>query len=534
MYIEYSHQGEKRQIDPLYTRDSGYLTWHHTAGSHTAEDVKIGRDLFKHQRVCAPEFQRVQNQEQAYQVARAWLTQAIDYAHQRKIQIWLGKGDCPSVPPNLAKHSPRATGSMFGAPFLPPGDSVGAEIWEAAISSMIETYPRADGYWIWLAEIACPGTNDPETQKVLRQYEVNGKRPYSDSDLALVHYGKDLIQRLKRRHPQAKVGLAVLFRSRLFRTLDGLAPKDVPFESMESQPYSRPRMEDFAGLGPRETLVVPRLDEDINELAMRFAVDLYEEDDVLRGSMANGVAGVALQTGRLRGMEQNARYVADGAWNPRLTADRFYDAYLRRVFGEAALEEMRKAYGILQENDRAMGWTALANFCNFAGPSPFGMPYLDPFKQAAPPGAMLNFSKRRDGYAAAVPRLREALEHLERARPKILPGGQRELDYVIFKTRSYILHLETLCAMLDGCIAYDSLIEAKLKGDKGEMQQRLDRCRKSYLAARDLARKTAELMAAKVEDPDEKYILFRYNFGFVTPIENACQTMAGWSVPVAR
>ena len=84
------------------------------------------------------------------------------------------------------------------------------------------------------------------------------------------------------------------------------------------------------------------------------------------------------------------------------------------------------------------------------------------------------------------------LEHLERARPKILPGGQRELDYVIFKTRSYILHLETLCAMLDGCIAYDSLIEAKLKGDKGEMQQRLDRCRKSYLAARDLGRKTAE------------------------------------------
>jgi hypothetical protein len=40
-------------------------------------------------------------------------------------------------------------------------------------------------------------------------------------------------------------------------------------------------------------------------------------------------------------------------------------------------------------------------------------------------------------------------------------------------------------------------------------------------------------MAAKVEDPDEKYILFRYNFGFVTPIEKACQAMEKWSVPRA-
>jgi hypothetical protein len=532
-HIEYSHRGEKRQIDPLYTKDSGYLTWHHTAGTHAAKDVTIGREHFRQDRVCAPEFQHVQNQEQAHQVAREWLRRAIDYAHQRKIQIWLGKGDCPSVPPNLAKHSPRATGSMFGAPFIPPGDSVGVEIWEAAISRMIETYPKADGYWIWLAEIGCPGTNDPETQKVLRQYEVNGKRPYSDSDLALVHYGRELIQRLKRRCPQAKVGLAVLFRSRLFRTLDGLVPEDVPFESMESQPYSRPRMEDFAGLGQRETFVVPRLDEDINELAMRFAAGLYEEDRVLSGSVGNGVAGVALQTGRLRGMEQNARYVADGAWNPRLTAGRFHEAYLRRIFGEAALGELCQAYEILQENERAMGWTGFSNFCNYAGPSPVGMPYLDPFEQATPPNAKSDPAKRREGYAAAIPRLGEALKHLTRARPTVLSGAQHELDYVIFKIQSYVLHLETLCAMLDGCIAYDRVVEAKLKEDKAGMQERLDRCRAAYLAARDLTCKTAKLMAAKVEDPDEKYILFRYNFGFVTPIEKACQAMEKWSVPRA-
>ncbi len=50
---EYSYKGEKRQIDALYTKDSGYLTWHETAGSHTAKDVKIGRELFQQERVCA-------------------------------------------------------------------------------------------------------------------------------------------------------------------------------------------------------------------------------------------------------------------------------------------------------------------------------------------------------------------------------------------------------------------------------------------------------------------------------------------------
>jgi len=141
---------------------------------------------------------------------------------------------------------------------------------------MIETYPKADGHWIWLAEIGCPGTNDPETQTVLGQYEVPGKRPYSDSDLAL------------------------------------------------------------------------------------------------------------------------------------------------------------------------------GNFCNDAGPSPVGMPYLDPFKQAAPPGAKSAILKRRPGCVTAIPRLRAALGHMERARPKVLAGAQHELDYVVFKTQSRVLHLQMLCAMLFG------------------------------------------------------------------------------------
>ena len=120
-WIEYSYRGETVPMESIYAKESGYLTY--VGWSHTAKDVKIGREHFKQERVCAPEFANVQNQEQARQVARQWLTQAIDYAHQRKVKIWLARGDCPTVPLSLAKHSRLAAGDDFmGDRYIPPGD----------------------------------------------------------------------------------------------------------------------------------------------------------------------------------------------------------------------------------------------------------------------------------------------------------------------------------------------------------------------------------------------------------------------------
>jgi hypothetical protein len=406
------------------------------------------------------------------------------------------------------------------------------------VESTLKTYPEADGCWIWLAEGGCPATGDAESQKVLRQYEIRGKRPHSDSDLTLIHYGKELVGRIRRRHPDARLGLALLFRSRLFRMLDTLVPKDVPFASMESRPYSLPQMDDFGGLGRRETFLVPRLDEDINALAMRFAVSLYDNDGVLTGSARHCVGGVAPQTGKLRGLEQNARYLAEGAWNPQLTADQFYQGYLGRIFGAGALDEMLKACNLLEENDRAMNWDGLLNFCNYGGSPPIVLlreRCEDPFKRARPPqawhGDLEHHNRWRQGFAAAIVRLREAASHLEHARPKTLGGSQHELEFLIFKTESYALHLETIRALLDGAISYDKLVQARLQGDKKEVRGQFDVCRTSFAKARDLARQAADLISAKAEDPDEKCILFRHHVFYVSPIEEFCRGMERWSAP---
>ena len=56
-------------------------------------------------------------------------------------------------------------------------------------------------------------------------------------------------------------------------------------------------------------------------------------------------------------MEQNEKFMAEGAWKPHLTPDEFYQDYVRRIFGEAAAPEALKAYQILEENEEYLGWT---------------------------------------------------------------------------------------------------------------------------------------------------------------------------------
>ena len=561
-WIEYSHRGEKRQIGDLYTKESGYLTWRITAFDHTASDVKIGRERFKQERVCAPEFAEVQTADEAHQVARRWLRQAIDYAHQHKIQLWLGMGDCPAVPPNLGRHSPTGRPSHIFGTIMPPGDPAGVEIWEDAVRSMIVTYPKADGYWIWLSEGHYP-FNDPASKNVLQQYDQARKliptleqirklgysRPTSqrqiDADVGLLHYGKELVQRTKRRHPEAKLGLALLGRSYLLRALDSLVPKDVVFESMEASPcwnrgYRVP-MERFADVGERDVLVVPRLDDDESEFGMQFNVSLYEHDRVLVSTAQFGVDGAVAQVGKLRGLEQNAKYLAEGAWNPSLTTNVFYQTYLSRTFGSDALEEMSKAYKVFEENELAMGlhstlggFQGMNNFCNYADSKPIRTIErlrANPFTTAGVPGDTAYCVRWREGLTESIRRLEQALAHLRQAHSNVLPGAQHELEYVIFKTESYISHLQSICAMLDGYVAYDAVVRSKLKGDRAEMVKRFDEFRRAFGEALELARKTARQQAANAQEPTETYILFRYNVRFVLPIEQLCELITTWSIP---
>ena len=70
------------------------------------------------------------------------------------------------VPPNLVADPTKSLG--FG-PFycgiaIPHGDPAMLDIWEAAVRSMIETYPEADRYWVCSGSEAHIAADDPRTQ----------------------------------------------------------------------------------------------------------------------------------------------------------------------------------------------------------------------------------------------------------------------------------------------------------------------------------------------------------------------------------
>jgi hypothetical protein len=135
-WIEYSYRGERKLIGDVYPKESGYATWRINTASFTTADVKIGKEHFNEKRACAPEFQDLETPEDAYRAAQQLLKQVIAYAHQRKIKVWLGMGDCPSVPPNLGRFAKYSKRSPDVGTIISPGDPLAVEIWVAAAKSI--------------------------------------------------------------------------------------------------------------------------------------------------------------------------------------------------------------------------------------------------------------------------------------------------------------------------------------------------------------------------------------------------------------
>ena len=214
-WIEYSFRGKDVSIGELNHRESGYTAWRCETGPFSSADVLIGKEHFPQPRPCAPEFQHCQTPEEAHRVAQQLLRRMIAYAHERKIQMWLGTGDCPCLPPRVGR---RVKNSKSLGPFgsiAPLGDPAGADLWTAMLESMITTYPEADGHWLWLSEGYHRNVGDADSAKVLSQYEGLRKLiPSKDelmamgydqyltrytaehifqADIGLIHYGKEVI-----------------------------------------------------------------------------------------------------------------------------------------------------------------------------------------------------------------------------------------------------------------------------------------------------------------------------------------------------
>ena len=504
--------------------------------------------------------------------------------------------------PNLVPPDIKPLGGfMYCGTAIPAGHPALLGIWEAALCSLIETYPEADAYGFWMSEVAFP-TDDVQTQQLMREYadarklipspkeifqqgnmhigdhEWQAKNTQRmESDFAQMCVADKLVRRVKARHPTAKLGVTVLFRGYLLRALDSILPKDVGLQNMENYMNTRSQMQYYDGIEGRELLVMPRMDDDGCSLHMQLSTMLYDRDEIISGGARYGVAGVVGQSCKERGLECNVRYIAEGAWNPKIQSQSFYEGYLGRLFGPDALDTLLKAYRLLEENDKALGWSGHSQlFIGYMRFCPMGLPLrVSAFQEAQPKvdrkgseedikesaeryegGAQKNMVGLNDRifyqfrtlsplldrkglekeinvalhtqqrWTAMAASYRQALDLLRQARPKVLPGAQSELDYVIFKTESFAMYFDVLAAGYEAVASLDQALVGQNSGDTAEVSKQLKQAQAAIDRMDHLAREVARQMIPYANIPTEKYLLFRYNQNVISWTEKAREELA--------
>lgn len=554
-WIDFGYKGERKLVGDATGPETGYLTWRYHYGSYLVQDLPVGKELFRGKKKIAPaEFQEVETPEQAFTTAKAFLQEIIRYAKSRKINVWLCV-DPTTLPGNLARYARRATN--LDIPFHPilathmcPADPVLHEINESRLKALVDTYPEAEGYFLYLPEAFPDCTDQQDRAFLLGQrgkfegllrlwapftgYERNPSIVL-DSNIGSIHIAQQMIAARDRIAPRAKLGVGGIGRAFVLPFMDKLFAKDIPFTDMESRAIWTPTgvpMEDFGGMGSRERTLVPRMDDDSAMFGMQFNLNLYFKDRMLLGSLENGVAGFAGQLNRPRGTEQNYLYLAQGSWNPKLTPNDFYAGYARRVFGDGASKDMEAAFQALEENEEFLSWTGRGNF-GCCGVIPEVSMGYRLYKQANPFDGPRNWDNFISGshdqvryFTRSIELLNRAVQAFDRAAGRVAPRGREELNYLKNKTESYALLLETLIAARRGYIAFNDAFQLRKEPAAPEFIQQLDQSLQLFSQARRLGRKTTEKFAECIDHSSDLGVLYRANLFLVIGLELVEQTMA--------
>ena len=360
-WTEFSYRGKPAEI--IYPQESGYCAWAWNSG--TAKSVEVGRECFPQDGYLGPpEFAKVRTQKEAYATARQFLREIIRYAHQRKVQVWLALGEITYVPPNLVP--PTANKQLGFGPFycgiaLPHGDPAVLDIYEAAVQSMIENYPEADRYWVCTGSEAHIAAGDPQSQALVPRLRRRAAAASAETGCrdgyGSGRRGGGRQARAQDQGPLSggQAGRGADLPRRPAPALDSVLPKDVWLMNMVNWDRES-AMSDFDNIQGRELVVWPRVTDDGGELNIQLNAMMYDQEETISGTVRHGVTGVVGQLNKARGAEPSARYIADGAWDPAIRCQPFYQRYVGRLFGPAAQAMLVQAYLLLEENERTLGW----------------------------------------------------------------------------------------------------------------------------------------------------------------------------------
>lgn len=544
-WLKYGYKGESKFIGDISNKDSGYLTWAYGGfGSRTTDDVSIGKELFKGRRIAPPEMQNVETPDQAFQVAEDLLHKIIRHANERGIKVWLAV-ELATLPPNLDRYCEKVGElpfqNLMGA-FAHPLDEVNREIQVNRLKALIDTYPEAEGYFLNVGEMY------PELNNEKHRAFFDAKRPEffelrqarfpwvidipSDSDQVVdSNIGNmDLFEYLLKQRdkiaPKEKIGVMGIGRGYALPLYDRLLPKDVPFTDMEATGVWTPSglpMEIFGGMGERERTIEPRVDDDFDMMGMQFNVGEFTEDKIFTDGLKNGLTGFAGQVNRVRGTETNSSFLAQAAWDPKLSPEEFYKDYARRVFGEKAAPAMYRALTTLEENQTYVGYNrygyfhTMMNCCTslpavqvahryFLQPNAFDGPTVPEWKAImnAAPDVIARF----DG---SIGYLNKALEAMRAGQPDVAPQGEYELRYMINRTESFRDYIQSLVMLFQAFQSWDHAFRIRGQVSQEEFVAALNHSLDGFAQANQQVQAATRKYAEVMDSPSDLGVLYHLN-----------------------
>ena len=543
-WLKYSYKGEPMWMGDVSTKDSGYFTWARSGGgSHTTDDVSIGKEQFKGRRLAPQEFQTVQSPEEAFTVAGDLLRKVIRHARERGIKVWPAV-ELASLPPNLARYCERVGElpfhPIFGT-FVHPLDPVNREIQVNRFKALLETYPEAEGYFFVFAEMYPELNNEKHHAFFVEQrpafHELRDLRwPWMidieqgsdrvvDSNIGFTDLFKFLMTKRDEIAPKVKMGMLGIGRGYTLPLLDKMLPKDVPFTDMESSGVWTPAgvpMEDFGGMGERERTLEPRVDDDINMMGMQFSVKQYSaKDRIFVDGVKYGMSGFAGQLNRARGTETNSRFLAEAAWAPQMTAEEFYKNYSTRLFGERAGADMYNAYMALEENEAWLGYYnydySTMNCCGALEEVSRAYEYSrqdNPFDGPAGAGWQAFISKSPDvisRFEGSIRLLNKALESMRAAMPNVAPQGKYELGYMINRTESYRDYIQSLNTIRQAYLDFDQAFKNRTQVPYEQFVANLEKSLGGFDLANEQVQAATRHYADIMDHPSDLGVLYHLN-----------------------
>jgi hypothetical protein len=270
-------------------------------------------------------------------------------------------------------------------------------------------------------------------------------------------------------------------------------------------------MDYFGGMGERERIMQPRIDDDFEMFGMQFNVRQFaEKDRIFVDGAKYGLSGVAGQIDRPRGTEFNSSFLTEAAWDPGLTSERFYRRSAERMFGKEAADPMTRALLKLEENQLYLGYyeyeggygvllccsgtrevNAVYNY--YRQKNPYAGPTVGSWQRLIAQSSA--FIAKREG---CIRLLNEALAEMQSASAKIPAPSRHEFDYLVNRTESYRDFFAALNLYRRGMVNFDAAFrhrsDLEQKEFVSQLESSLETMRQGFEQLKAATRKFSQLM----------------------------------------